>query len=180
MYVPLTSSSPPLPLPSTYSETNTRSNTLLHNASFNPHSNGYEVGTSVAGGETEALRNTVSHPREFSHWAADLSCDHPVHPCLCLSRHWACRGHWYSENKRKNAVSTDLCCGSPSKPGLCRHFEGLSLPFWLRTLPGVPIALSPSRCFNYLKLFLSKDRKVNSLSTPHLTYKREIELLFFK
>lgn len=109
-------------------------------------------------------------------WAVTILCS----PACAWGRHWACRGHWYSENKRKNAVSTDLCLGSPSQPGLCWHFEGLSLPFWLRTLPGVPIALSPSRCFNYLKLFLSKDRKVNSLSTPHLTYKMEIELLFFK
>lgn len=41
------------------------------------------------------------------------------------------------------------------------------------------LPLSPSSALCQ-KLFLSKDRKVNSLSTPHLTYKMEIELLFFK
>lgn len=51
--------------------------------------------------------------------------------------------------------------------------------FVIEDSPGVRIALSPSREFNYLKLFLSKDRKVNSLSTPHLIYKEEIELLLF-
>lgn len=56
---------------------------------------------------------------------------------------------------------------------------GTMSSFVIEDSPGVRIALSPSRWFNYLKLFLSKDRKVNSLSAPHLTYKKEIELLLF-
>lgn len=47
--------------------------------------------------------------------------------------------------------------------------------------PSVPTALSPSTQFDYLKLFVSKDRQANSLSTPHLTYKMKTELpLFFE
>lgn len=56
-------------------------------------------------------------------------------------------------------------------------FRGTLSSFLIEDSPCVPAALSPSRWFNYLKLFLSKDKKVNSFSTQHLTYKMEIELL---
>lgn len=117
-----------------YSETNTRSNSLLHNASFNSHSNGYEVGTSVAGGETEALRNTVSHSKRIQPLSSRSelwqSCAPLLVPELPRGLLWTLVFRVW---ERTNAVSTDLCLGSPSQPGLCRHFEGLRLPFWLRT-----------------------------------------------
>lgn len=84
------------------------------------------------------------------------------------------------------STGEDKCC-------VYRPLPRFTLPAWslqaswgtmssfvIEDSPGVRIALSPSRWFNYLKLFLSKDRKVNSLSAPHLTYKKEIELLLFK
>lgn len=133
----------------------------------------------LADGETEGVSSKITCTRQLSYWAAELR-RHSLCHCLCSGL--AARSAVtlvFKASETTNGVSADLCLGSPTQPGLCRHFEGLCLPSWLRTLLVSPLPSPWSRWFNYLKLFWSKDREVNSLPTPHLTNKMEIELPHF-
>lgn len=57
-------------------------------------------------------------------------------------------------------------------------FWDIMSSYVMKDTPSVPIALSPNRWFSYLKLFLSKDRQVNSLSTPHLQNENWVGFFF--
>lgn len=131
-------------------------------------------------GGTEALRSKITCPRQFSSWGAELRQSRPVYHCLhsTLTTGPAANIGIQSIRKDKCCVYRPLSWFTLPAWSL-QAFKGTMSSFLIEDSPSVPVALSPSRWFNYLKLFLSKDRQVNSLSTSYLTYKMEIELPFF-